>query len=105
MSRPISSESTFRAVADPTRRRVLDLLRRRECPPSEIAESLRLRPSTLTFHLRVLAAAGLVEQHRAGRRRVYRLNLEWPNQIQRWLGPYERPVAKPRPAARVQAEA
>ena len=67
MSRPRSSESVFRAIADPTRRRMLDLLCDRECSVGEIVETMRLRRAVATFHLAVLLKAGLVLQRRRGR--------------------------------------
>jgi DNA-binding transcriptional ArsR family regulator len=67
MSRPRSSESVFRAIADPTRRRMLDLLCDRECTVGEIVETMRLRRAVATFHLAVLLKAGLVLQRRQAR--------------------------------------
>jgi DNA-binding transcriptional ArsR family regulator len=74
MSRPMSNESVFRAIADPTRRRVIDLLRRRELSPSELAEQMRIKNEALSFHLRVLLQAGVASQRRRGRKRFYRLH-------------------------------
>lgn len=65
------------------------MLRRRESPAAEIAESLRVRPTTLSFHLRVLSNSGLVEQHRAGRQRVYRVKAQLLNDVFRWLHQYD----------------
>ena len=75
MSRPIASESAFRAIADPTRRRIIDLLRVRDATPADLNQTLRLNPPVLSFHLRVLATAGVVHQRRRGRERVYRVHL------------------------------
>jgi len=73
MSRPYADADVFRAVADPTRRRVLELLRNREQSQGELAAHFDCSLPTLSFHLRMLRSAGLVTQHRAGRRRLYAL--------------------------------
>lgn len=66
-------DAALRAVADPTRREILRLVRDREVPAGEIATRFRSmsRPA-ISQHLRVLADAGLVDVRRAGNRRLYR---------------------------------
>ncbi len=63
----------FKALADPTRREVLKVLRGGERSAGELAEAFPLARSTLSQHLRVLREAGLVEVEVRGNRRVYRL--------------------------------
>jgi DNA-binding transcriptional ArsR family regulator len=81
----MSNESVFRAVADPTRRKIIDLLRGRELTPGAIAEALRIKHEALTFHLRVLLNTGLVSQRRRGRNRAYRLHPRVLSPIAQWL--------------------
>ncbi|MEU4197142.1 metalloregulator ArsR/SmtB family transcription factor [Kribbella sp. NPDC026611] len=72
MSRPSATEDVFRAVADPTRRAVLEtLLRFREIPVTELADRLEVTMPMLSRHLAVLRHAGLVRERRAGRQRLY----------------------------------
>ncbi|MCI0631266.1 MAG: metalloregulator ArsR/SmtB family transcription factor [Phycisphaerales bacterium] len=72
MGRPFSSPDVFRAVADPTRRKILDLLRRRVMLVQELAESFECSRPTLSFHLRVLRASGLIVPEPRGRKVAYR---------------------------------
>ena len=65
----------YRALADPTRRRILELLRDKEMSAGEIAEHFELSKPTLSGHFNVLREAGLVETERNGTTIVYRLNV------------------------------
>jgi len=65
----------YKALADPTRRRILELLREREMSAGEIAEHFKLSKPTLSGHFNVLRAAGLVETERNGTTITYRLNI------------------------------
>jgi ArsR family transcriptional regulator, arsenate/arsenite/antimonite-responsive transcriptional repressor len=65
----------YRALADPTRRRILELLREREMSAGDIAEHFKLSKPTLSGHFNVLRAAGLVESERSGTTITYRLNI------------------------------
>jgi ArsR family transcriptional regulator, arsenate/arsenite/antimonite-responsive transcriptional repressor len=65
----------YRALADPTRRRILELLRDKEMSAGEIAEHFDLSKPTLSGHFNVLREAGLVETERNGTTIVYRLNV------------------------------
>jgi len=62
----------FAALADPTRRRVLELVRERPRPVGEVAALLPVSRPAVSQHLRVLREAGLVGEHREGTRRIYR---------------------------------
>ncbi len=74
-SAPADSDSAFRALADPTRREILRLLRARDLTAGEISESFPLSKSTLSGHFNVLKGAGLVVTERRGTSIVYSLNL------------------------------
>ena len=65
--------TVFRALGDPERLRIIELLAVDECCVSELAEVAGIHPNTLTQRLRVLRTSGLVERRRSGRQIFYRL--------------------------------
>jgi DNA-binding transcriptional ArsR family regulator len=83
-----SSEATFNALADPTRRAVLDLLRRGSQPAGQIAQAFPLSRPAISKHLRLLRRAHLVREHREGRHRFYQLNPEPLKAVDSWLQHY-----------------
>ncbi len=83
-----SSEATFQALADPTRRAVLDLLRRGSQPAGQIAGAFPVSRPAISKHLRLLRRAHLVREHREGRHRVYQLNPEPLRAVDSWLEQY-----------------
>lgn len=85
-----SAASTFHALADPTRRAVLDLLRRGEQPAGQIAEAFPVSRPAISKHLRQLRKAHLVVEHRRGRHRLYQLNPEPLKAVDSWLEQYRR---------------
>jgi len=85
-----SSAATFQALADPTRRAVLDLLRRGSQPAGEIAQAFPVSRPAISKHLRLLRRAHLVREHREGRNRVYQLNPEPLRAVDSWLDQYRR---------------
>jgi DNA-binding transcriptional ArsR family regulator len=89
MSRPAASADVFVAIADPTRRALLDLLRTGEQPVKQLAEPFAMSLPAISQHLQVLCEAGLVEMRKAGRQRLYRLNPEPLKQISDWIADYE----------------
>lgn len=85
-------DHTLTALADPTRRGIVDLLRSSPRRAGELAESLEMSPPALSRHLRVLRKNGLVEEERRGddaRVRVYRLRQEPFSDLRRWLDDVE----------------
>ena len=64
----------LKALSDPTRRRVLQLLREREMSAGELADHFTLSKPTLSGHFAVLKEAGLVDVQREGTSLIYRLN-------------------------------
>ena len=89
MSRTAGSASVFTAIADPTRRAILDLLRQGEQPVKQIAQPFSMSFSAISQHLSVLCEAGLVIQRKEGRQRFYRLNPEPLKQVSDWVNHYE----------------
>ena len=83
-----SSEATFHALADPTRRAVLDLLRRGAQPAGQIAEAFPVSRPAISKHLRQLRRARLVIEHRRGRHRFYQLNAAPLKAVDSWLERY-----------------
>lgn len=79
---------SFAALAAPTRREILDLLRDGERPVGELVDRLRLSQPAVSKHLRVLREAGLVDVRPEAQRRLYRLRLEPLAEIDEWLAPY-----------------
>lgn len=65
----------YRALSDPTRRRILELLRERDMTAGEIAEHFELSKPTLSGHFNVLRDADLIQGTRKGRTIVYRLHI------------------------------
>src|ERR1700676_947676 len=87
-SPPSAAEATFQALADPTRRAVLDLLRRGSQPAGQIPEAFPVSRPAISKHLRLLRRAHLVREHREGRHRVYQLNPEPLRAVDSWLDQY-----------------
>jgi DNA-binding transcriptional ArsR family regulator len=83
-----ATEATFQALADPTRRAVLDLLRRGSQPAGGIAQAFPVSRPAISKHLRLLRRAHLVREHREGRHRVYQLNPEPLRAVDSWLHQY-----------------
>lgn len=85
-----SSEATFQALSDPTRRAVLDLLCRGAQPAGKIAASFPVSRPAISRHLRQLRKARLVVEHRSGRHRLYQLNPAPLKAVNSWLQHYRR---------------
>lgn len=82
------TEATFQALSDPTRRAVLDLLRRGSQPAGQIADTFPVSRPAISKHLRLLRRAHLVREHREGRNRVYELNPEPLRAVDSWIEQY-----------------
>lgn len=78
----------FGAIADPTRRAILDLLRERELSAGELADCFPVSRPAVSKHLRVLERAGLLVQRRAARSRIYALDARALAPVDAWLAPY-----------------
>jgi DNA-binding transcriptional ArsR family regulator len=75
----------FRAVADPTRRAMIERLRGAERSVTELSRPFRMSQPAVSQHLRVLREAGLVRERQAGRRRLYRLEPGPLHGVQEWV--------------------
>ena len=78
----------FDVVAEPHRRRILDLLRQGERPVGVLVAELGISQPAVSKHLRVLREAGLVDVRADAQRRLYRLRPEPLREIDEWLTPY-----------------
>jgi DNA-binding transcriptional ArsR family regulator len=80
--------STFRALAEPNRLHIVELLQRGPRHVGELVLRLRLRQPQVSKHLRVLSKAGLVGVRRDAQRRIYALRPAPLQQLERWLEKY-----------------
>jgi DNA-binding transcriptional ArsR family regulator len=76
------------AVADPIRRRVLELVRDREIAAGELAAQFDVSRPAVSRHLRVLREAGLLHERREGRLRLYRADPAPLGELRSWLESY-----------------
>jgi DNA-binding transcriptional ArsR family regulator len=83
-----SAEDTFSALADPTRRAVLELLRSGSRPAGQIARAFPVSRPAISKHLRLLRRAHLVQERKEGRHRFYQLNPEPLRAVDSWLEQY-----------------
>jgi DNA-binding transcriptional ArsR family regulator len=83
-------QSTFEVVAEPTRRRILDLLLAGECAVGDLVADLAMSQPAVSRHLRVLRDAGLVATRTDAQRRLYRLDARPLAAVDEWLEPYRR---------------
>lgn len=82
-------DAVFRAIADPTRRQILSLLRGGRHTVGQIASNFGTSRPAISKHLRVLRFAGLIVTHREGTARVCNLNAKPLRAIDEWLQDYE----------------
>ena len=82
--------TAFEVLAEPNRRRILDLLLTTESPVSGIVDAVALSQPLVSKHLRVLRDAGLVEARVDAQRRIYRVRAEPLRAMDEWLQPYRR---------------
>jgi DNA-binding transcriptional ArsR family regulator len=94
-ARETAADVVLRALADPNRRQILQLVRNRELPAGQIAAHFEITQQAVSQHLRLLERAGLLRERREGTRRLYSLRPEslepvrlvlaelWPDALQR----------------------
>ncbi len=88
MHRARAHADVFRAIADPTRRAILDRLRAGPTPVNALADDFRQSRPAISKHLRVLRRARLVSEKRVGRQRRYRLQPAPLQQVVGWIEGY-----------------
>lgn len=79
----------FKAIADPSRRQMLDMLTAKELTVSDLMAPFTMSQPAVSKHLRVLREAGLVRETKVGRHRFYRLQPQPLLDVARWLAHYE----------------
>jgi DNA-binding transcriptional ArsR family regulator len=82
-------EAVFRCIADPTRRRILRLLRKGESSVGDLAGNFRMTRPAISKHLRVLESAGLVVARQEGTSRLLTLDARPLRVVHDWLCDYE----------------
>ncbi len=81
--------TTFRALGEPSRLRIVDLLRSGPASVGEITEALGIRQPQVSKHLRVLGESGIVAGEQRARHRIYRLESAPFEEIGNWVGSFE----------------
>jgi DNA-binding transcriptional ArsR family regulator len=81
-------DAPFEVLAEPNRRRILDLLRLADLPVGDLVDHLTVSQPAVSKHLRILRDAGLVEVRPDAQRRIYRLRTEPLRAVDAWLEPY-----------------
>lgn len=90
MSQAVQKHDVFQAIADPTRREVLQLLSQQEMPISKITAHFPMTRTAIAKHLQVLTEAKLVSGRKEGREKIYQLHPEPLEEVQQWLSFYEK---------------
>ncbi|MED3563962.1 autorepressor SdpR family transcription factor [Bacillus xiapuensis] len=75
----------FKALADPTRRKILDLLKEQDLTAGEIADQFDMSKPSISNHLKILKSAGLVLDEKKGQFVVYSLNSTILQDVIKWL--------------------
>lgn len=83
-------DGIFSALANPVRRKLLEMLSCQSLSAGELSERFELSRPAVAEHLKVLRDAGLVADEAQGRRRIYRLTAEPLAQLGDWLHPFEK---------------
>jgi DNA-binding transcriptional ArsR family regulator len=84
-SRIARLDAVFAALADPTRRAIIERLSRSEARVTEIAEPFRMSLNAVSKHIRVLEASGMVERHRQGRDHILSINARSLDEVDGWI--------------------
>ena len=90
MARTPTTHDPFNAVAEPKRRKVLEVLGVRELSVNELVKKLGWTQPMVSKHLGVLKQVGLVSERRVGRQRLYRVNAARLRPIYDWVAAFER---------------
>ncbi len=88
MHRAQANSDVYHAIADPTRRAILDKLRRAPAAVNAILADLPQSRPAISRHLRVLREARIVVEQRVGRERIYRIQPEKLHQVAKWIEGY-----------------
>jgi len=89
-ARPTQQNDVFYAIADPTRRALLNRLAGGEQPVNDLAQRFAITRAAVSQHLAILRSTGLVVARRVGRRQRYRLRARPLERVYSWVASYER---------------
>src|ERR1700740_1416248 len=78
-------DAVFAALADPTRRAIIERLSHGEARVTEIAEPFRMSLNAVSKHIRVLEESGVVERHRKGRDHILSINTRSLDEVDGWI--------------------
>jgi DNA-binding transcriptional ArsR family regulator len=78
-------DAVFGALADPTRRAIIERLSRSEARVTEVAEPFHMSLNAVSKHIRVLEASGVVERRRKGRDHILSVNTRSLDEVDRWI--------------------
>ncbi|HTC54351.1 MAG TPA: metalloregulator ArsR/SmtB family transcription factor [Steroidobacteraceae bacterium] len=84
-SRAAHLDSLFAALADPTRRAIIERLSRSEARVTDVAEPFPMSLNAVSKHIRVLEANGVVERHRRGRDHILSINTRSLDEVDGWI--------------------
>ena len=84
-SRTARLDAVFAALADPTRRAIIERLSRSEARVTEVAEPFPMSLNAVSKHIRVLEASGVIERHRKGRDHVLSINTRSLDEVDGWI--------------------
>jgi DNA-binding transcriptional ArsR family regulator len=88
MHRAQANSDVYRAIADPTRRAILDRLRKGPAPVNRLAADFSQSRPAISRHLRILREARVILEERAGRERVYRIEPNSLKPVAAWIEGY-----------------
>ena len=75
----------FKALNDPTRREILELLKEKDLTAGEIVEQFEISGASISHHLELLKRAGLIDSQKKGQFVLYRLNTTVLDEILKWI--------------------
>jgi DNA-binding transcriptional ArsR family regulator len=78
-------DAVFAALADPTRRAIIERLSRSAARVTEVAEPFRMSLNAVSKHIRVLEASGVIERHRQGRDHILSINTGALDEVDGWI--------------------
>ena len=84
-SRAARIDAVFAALADPTRRAIIERLSRGEARVTEVAEPFHMSLNAVSKHIRVLEASGVIERHKQGRDHILSINPDSLNEVDGWI--------------------
>ncbi len=85
----MSFHKSFKALSDPTRREILDLLKNGEKSAGEICDNFSMTGATISHHLTILREAGLISSRKEGKYILYELNMSVMDEIIGWVSGFK----------------